>query len=84
VVSDPSTAHVTLTEVRWTEDLAVSGKIDRPMTRTGTVHATLQLAESGGPTGDLIVEWPEGVAGSSASIRGTLAGAAVRARTPAP
>jgi pimeloyl-ACP methyl ester carboxylesterase len=84
VVNDPSTVHVTLTEVRWTEDLAVSGKIDRPMTRSGTVHASLHLAETGGPTGDLIVEWPEGIAASSASIRGTLGGTAVRARTAAP
>jgi len=84
VVNDPSTIHVTLTELRWTEDLAVSGKIDKPMTRTGTVRASLQLAGPGGLSGELNVEWPEGMAGSSASIRGTLGGAAVHARTPAP
>jgi pimeloyl-ACP methyl ester carboxylesterase len=84
VVNDAAAAHVTLTEVRWTEDLAVSGKIDKPMTRMGAVHASLHLAEAGGPTGDLIVEWPEGTAGSNASISGTVGGAAVHARTSAP
>jgi hypothetical protein len=48
------------------------------------VRALLQLATADGLGGELAVEWPEGIAGSSADIRGALGGAVVRARTPAP
>ena len=84
VVNDASTAHVSLSGVRWTEDATISGNIDKSLARRGTVHATLQVA---GPTefsGELRVEWPEGAAGSDAMIRGKLGDAAVLARTPAP
>ena len=84
VVNDASTAHVALSQVRWTEDLTVSGKIDKPLARIGTVRASLHVATADGVTGELTVEWPEGVAGSSAAIRGVLGGDAVLARTPAP
>ena len=84
IVSDDSISHITLDHVRWTEDLAVSGKIEKPMSRSGTVRAALHLAAADGLDGDLTVEWPEGVADSNAGIRGTLGGAAVRARTAAP
>jgi pimeloyl-ACP methyl ester carboxylesterase len=84
VVNDASTAHVALAQVRWTEDLTVSGKIDKPLARTGTVRASLHVAAADGLTGELAVEWPEGIANSGASIRGILGGAHVRARTPAP
>jgi len=83
-VNDASTAHVTLNQVRWTEDLTVSGKIDKPLARTGVVRALLRLATADGPGGELVLEWPEGIAGSSADIRGALGGPVVRARTPAP
>jgi hypothetical protein len=83
-VSDASTAHIRLNQVRWTEDLTVSGTIDKPLARTGMVRALLQLATADGLGGELAVEWPEGIAGSSADIRGALGGAVVRARTPAP
>jgi hypothetical protein len=83
-VNDASTARITLNQVRWTEDLTVSGKIDKPLARTGMVRARLRLATADGLGGELAVEWPEGIAGSSADIRGALGGAVVRARTPAP
>jgi pimeloyl-ACP methyl ester carboxylesterase len=84
VVNDASTAHVALSQVRWTEDLTVSGKIDKPLARIGTVRASLHVATADGVTGELTVEWPEGVAGSSSAIRGVLGGDVVLARTPAP
>jgi pimeloyl-ACP methyl ester carboxylesterase len=84
VVNDASIIHITLNQVRWTEDLAVSGRIDKPLGRTGVVHALLQLAAADAFTGELTVEWPEGISGSGAGIRGTLGGATVAARTPAP
>ena len=76
--------YTTANQVRWTEDLTVSGKIDKPLARTGMVRALLQLTTADGLGGELAVEWPEGIAGSSAEIRGALGGAVVRARTPAP
>jgi pimeloyl-ACP methyl ester carboxylesterase len=84
VVNGPSVSHVTLNQVRWTEDLAVSGAIDKPMARTGRVRATLQLTTADRQSGKFTVEWPEGVAASSALIRGALGGSTVLARTPAP
>jgi len=84
VANDAAATHVILDQVRWTEDLTVSGKIDRPAARTGTVRATLHLATAGRLTGELTVEWPEGIAGSSAGIRGTFGDARVVAQSPAP
>jgi hypothetical protein len=84
IANGPATLHVALDQVRWTEDLAVSGTIDKPMARSGGVRATLHLAGPAGATGDLTVAWPEGIAGAVASIRGTLDGEPVRARTAAP
>jgi pimeloyl-ACP methyl ester carboxylesterase len=83
-VTDASMIHVALTQVQWSQDLTVSGKIDKPVARTGMVRASLQFAEAGGATGDINVEWPEGIAASGAAIRGTVGGAAVVARVPAP
>ncbi len=76
--------QIALTELRWTEDLAVSGKIEKPRGRAGEVRARLHLAAVGGLTGDVAVKWPEGIAGSRTTIRGFLGGAAVHARTSAP
>jgi len=83
-VEDASTVHVGLDQVRWTEDLAVSGKIDKPMARSGTVRASLHLAGAQEFTGDLTVEWPEGTVDAVASIRGRLGGVTVLANAPAP
>jgi pimeloyl-ACP methyl ester carboxylesterase len=84
IVNGPATLHVALDQVRWTEDLAASGTIDKPVARSGGVRASLHLAGPAGATGDLTVAWPEGSAGAIASIRGTLDGESVRARTVAP
>jgi hypothetical protein len=48
------------------------------------VRAALRLTGAGGLTGAITVEWPEGVANSMAIIRGSMAGAVVIARAPAP
>jgi hypothetical protein len=84
VVSGPAVTGITLDKVHWTEDLAISGEVDKPLARTGTVRARLHMAGAGALTGDLHVEWPEGIAGSIAVIRGTVDGAPVFARTAAP
>ena len=76
--------RITLSKVQWTEDLAVSGEIEQPLTRTGMVRASLHMAGAGSSTGDLKVEWPEGIADSTATVRGTIDGAIVSARMAAP
>jgi pimeloyl-ACP methyl ester carboxylesterase len=79
-----SMIHVELSRVKWTEDLTVSGKIDKPFGRTGTVRASLHFVDAGGTAGDIDVAWTEGIAAPSATVHGTLAGSAVAARVPAP
>jgi pimeloyl-ACP methyl ester carboxylesterase len=76
-------ARLTLTDVRWTEDLAVSGTVDWPG-RSGEARAQLQLAGPAGMAGTLAVSWPEGVADARARARGVLGGATVEAEAPAP
>jgi pimeloyl-ACP methyl ester carboxylesterase len=82
VATDGGGYRLELTEVRWTEDLAVSGRIDWPG-RTGTVHAHLAVSSPSGP-GVLDLSWPEGVAHSRAQASGRLAGQPVAAEAPAP
>ncbi len=84
IVNGDSTVQVRLNEVRWTEDLAVSGTIDKPTARTGTVRASLHVAATGGTEGDLTMTWPEGGALPVAAVRGTLGSMSVRARSAAP
>jgi len=83
-VDDASTIHVRLDQVRWTEDLAVSGQIDKPTARSGTVRAALHLAGAQEFTGDITVEWPEGTADTVASIHGRLGGVTLLANAPTP
>ena len=73
--------RITLDALRWTEDLAVSGRIDWPG-RSGLVHAQLTL--DGAAPGTLDLSWQEGVADAQASAQGELAGAKIRALAPAP
>jgi pimeloyl-ACP methyl ester carboxylesterase len=84
VVNDGSVTRVTLNKIRWTEDLAISGKINRPIARAGIVRAALHLATADGLIGELTVEWPEGIADSRTRIRGTFGDARVAAQSPAP
>ena len=84
VASDATTKHVELTDVRWTEDLAVSGTIEKPAARVGVVRALLQFSAADGQKGTIRAEWPEGAAIATAAIHGTVGDAVVTARMPAP
>ncbi|MBV8911335.1 MAG: alpha/beta fold hydrolase, partial [Gammaproteobacteria bacterium] len=75
--------RLTLREVRWSEDLAVSGEIDWPG-RSGTVRAHLRLRGPLTASGTLDLEWPEGVTAARAEVRGELDGRTVLASAPAP
>jgi len=71
-----------LRQVRWVEDLAVSGQLDWNQ-RTGDIHGDLSLA---GPKsgGSIAIRWNALGSGQSASADGTIDRRAIHARTPAP
>lgn len=74
--------RLVLSELRWTEDVSASGRIDWPG-RSGTVRALLDLKSPAG-SGTLELEWPEGVTPALASVHGRLGGRTVVARASAP
>jgi hypothetical protein len=74
--------HVSLYQVRWTEDLVVSGALER--TPRGAVSARLQVAGPDGQTGRLAIRWAEEGPEPTAWIDGSLGGVAVVAALPAP
>ena len=83
-VSDSASGYqLTLRQVRWTEDLRVSGIVNTPR-RDGAAHAELQLKGERDLRGTLTVDWQEGTPGAVATVRGTLGGRAVSARVDAP
>lgn len=69
--------------VRWTEDLAVSGKLSRPG-RSGSVEGTLTLSGIDEFNGPLSVSWTEGAAQPRAQVHGKLGNAVVAAEMVAP
>jgi pimeloyl-ACP methyl ester carboxylesterase len=75
--------RLTLRELRWTQDLAVSGRIDWPG-GSGVVRASLVLQGADATRGALELSWPEGVSAARAAAHGTLGGRAVLAAAPAP
>jgi pimeloyl-ACP methyl ester carboxylesterase len=75
--------RLTLRSVRWTEDLAVSGRLDWPASGKARMHAQLQLAGQPG-SGTLELDAPAAEAMGVARVRGTLDGIAVVAEVPAP
>jgi hypothetical protein len=84
-VAEPATMgyHIRLREVRWTEDVCVSGEIDSPG-RSGVVNANLELCDTHGGGGKLQLRWAEGVSDSIATVHGELGGNAIVADAPAP
>jgi hypothetical protein len=76
--------RIALHHVRWTEDLAVSGTIDKPADRAGTVRARLAVEGPSGLAGRLTIQWQEVGPEARAVVRGTIGGAAVVAQAPAP
>jgi pimeloyl-ACP methyl ester carboxylesterase len=72
-----------LREVRWTEDLSVSGIIHKP-DHGGTINADLQVREPDGARGQLALQWSEEMASAPATAHGELRGKAIVAEAPAP
>jgi pimeloyl-ACP methyl ester carboxylesterase len=72
-----------LHEVRWTEDLPVSGSLSwRP--RSGRAEGNLSLSGSAATSGVLKVQWMEGIPQARATAYGKLGGKSVAAEISAP
>jgi hypothetical protein len=75
--------QLNLYEVRWTEDLAVSGSLSW-QARSGSAAGRLTLSGPAGMRGVVNVHWVEGVAPARAQVHGQLADTSVAAETSAP
>jgi pimeloyl-ACP methyl ester carboxylesterase len=84
IVQHGRNVHVSLYQVRWTEDLSVSGAVERTPGPEGVVSARLQLTDVDGDSGALRIVWREGRAETIASIGGRIGEASVAAAAPAP
>jgi pimeloyl-ACP methyl ester carboxylesterase len=76
--------RVSLYDLRWTDDVAVSGSLDLPRGRNRLVIANLTVAGRDGLHGEMRVTWLDGDTGSQAQLRGSVNGEALVARAPAP
>ncbi len=76
-----ATDHATLSGVRWTKDLAVSGTADFDA-RSASAHAHLTV--SGAASGNLDATWPSVGSSAAAQISGTIDGYRLEATMPAP
>ena len=79
---EPGHLHARLLEVRWAQDLAVSGTLDWPA-REGPAVAVLEFA-AGPLKGRVSARWTEGVPDAVAELEGVVGGRSLRARMPAP
>jgi pimeloyl-ACP methyl ester carboxylesterase len=75
--------RLALHDVRWTNDLRVSGTVVYPG-RTGEGVADLTVAGPEGTTGTLRARWTEGIAKARAHVRGTFGKSTVAAEGAAP
>jgi len=83
-VTHGSRLRTRLYQVRWTEDVSVSGALERPQGRGGDVLARIDVVGPQGIAGRLRVRWREGVAEAHAVVRGSLGGKVVNATMSAP
>jgi pimeloyl-ACP methyl ester carboxylesterase len=72
-----------LRQVRWVNDLAVTGTLDWAY-GVGISRAHLRIKAAKGEAGILNIQWPEREAQAMAVINGTIGGRQIRAITPAP
>lgn len=76
--------HISLYNVRWTEDVVVSGAIERSPGPEHLVRARIKLAGLDGLRGALQVVWHDAAKNAVAILSGTVGDAVVSAVTPAP
>jgi pimeloyl-ACP methyl ester carboxylesterase len=83
VEADSKGYHLQLHNVRWTQDLSVSGHIDS-VGHGGIVNAALDLHAAEGASGKLQLQWPEDGSDALASAQGELGGHKVVAAAALP
>ena len=75
--------RIQLTDLRWCEDVAVSGRVLPDGTGTGG-EASLSLVAADGTRGTLAMRWPDGGPEAMATLAGTIGGRVLRASARAP
>lgn len=83
IVHHDLSERIVLTGVRWTEDVAVSGVIEKSRGTEGSTQAAITI-DGPDASGHLDIRWREGGLRARARIRGLLGGVNVSAETPAP
>jgi pimeloyl-ACP methyl ester carboxylesterase len=76
--------RITLSAVRWTRDVVVSGTLLRSPGRQGMVRASLRVTTPGDPTARLTMQWPEGIDHATVQVRGSFGRRRAAAEDPAP
>ncbi len=76
--------RVRLDDLRWTEDVSLSGTTERPLDRGGLTRARVEVQGPDGIRGHLRIRWSEERPGDGARIDGSLGGVSVSARTALP
>jgi pimeloyl-ACP methyl ester carboxylesterase len=71
-------------DLRWTDDVAVSGTLELLPGQNRPVIANLRVAGPDGLTGDMRVTWEAGTTASRAQLHGRLNGELLVASAPAP
>jgi pimeloyl-ACP methyl ester carboxylesterase len=84
VTRDARHIRVRLNKVQFVEDLAISGTLQRNVSRGGLVQADLEVWSLSASAGRLRVQWNAADAEPQAHIRGALGSAVVVAQTAAP
>jgi pimeloyl-ACP methyl ester carboxylesterase len=84
IATNKAGVRVTLKEVRWTDDVAVSGNVDRSAGRNADVQATLTIIGPSAIPGQLRIQWTGNGTDPMAHIDGAIGAATVIARVPAP
>jgi pimeloyl-ACP methyl ester carboxylesterase len=83
IKSHAARSVLSLHDLRWSEDLSVSGTVDAPE-QHGRTSCELRLGGTASVSGTLHVTWMEGDANARADMSGTLGGQALRAEMRAP
>ncbi|HET9019101.1 MAG TPA: alpha/beta fold hydrolase, partial [Acetobacteraceae bacterium] len=83
VAIDGDEVMVTLQALRWTEDLAVSGRVAWNQA-TGAVQARLRLSAADGRGGEVQARWNDRATDARATLSGSIGGDALAAETDAP
>jgi pimeloyl-ACP methyl ester carboxylesterase len=76
--------RILLEAVRWTEDLAVSGTIERMPDAARTIRAVISIDGPDGLRGSLNILWKDRLPDALADIEGTIGGHGIAAHVTAP